>query len=492
MCVRFGFVLTLLAGLSEVLSASGVCVIGGGISGAYFAHSFRNVCNQFETTPIHLFERSDRLGGRILSVEIAGKRIEVGASLVITENRYFVEAMHRFNFTENFISAEMGDDSTLGIFDGDSLVFQTSPHKVVSIARVLWRYGLSFSHIDKVLNKVVRKFASYYQLQDNSNAFGSAEAFWTASDLFNFTQVQFDEFLQSELNARALPFGLEDTRLVRFVQEMATGVTKVNYNQNTSQMNGLAGMIAMAGTLFQALNAKEGNDKVVEKLLNESVNTLIHLNSKVTEISSTGNDGWIVKLTTGESHECQQVVLATPLELSGDLKIIIGQQDIAQGLRFRRFKTVWATFVQGKLDAEFFGASAADTLPRMIFTTASPSIPFNALGVRATLDDGTSIVKFFSDEKLNDTVLSRVFLPGFKFHFDHRWDAYPEFAPPERFPPMVIAPNLFYINSVENGASCIEVMAVAARNVALLSCRESNKSESSLQTSDHSTGKDEL
>lgn len=47
------------------------------------------------------------------------------------------------------------------------------------------------------------------------------------------------------------------------------------------------------------------------------------------------------------------------------------------------------------------------------------------------------------------------------------WQAYPAFAPPERFSPFTLEPGLYYNSAVESAASALEMSAVAARNNAL-------------------------
>ena len=46
---------------------------------------------------------------------------------------------------------------------------------------------------------------------------------------------------------------------------------------------------------------------------------------------------------------------------------------------------------------------------------------------------------------------------------------YPHYDPPEQFPPFVLDNGgLFYINCIEKAASALEMSAIGAKNVALL------------------------
>lgn len=82
--------------------------------------------------------------------------------------------------------------------------------------------------------------------------------------------------------------------------------------------------------------------------------------------------------------------------------------------------------------------------------------------------EGDRLVKIFSRQPLNDSILSEIFEKGFELFDAHSWQAYPRFHPPEKFSSFVLSDKLYYVNGIETGASAVEISAVGARNVALL------------------------
>jgi prenylcysteine oxidase / farnesylcysteine lyase len=115
--------------------------------------------------------------------------------------------------------------------------------------------------------------------------------------------------------------------------------------------------------------------------------------------------------------------------------------------------------------------------------TVVPPTPENAF---------TRVVKFFSDEPMDATVLSDIFANPQVLH-EVKWKASPKFSPPELLDPFVVslpfrndsvhrwrppqlltvsvfqlAEGLYYPSAIENAVSAMEVMAVSGRNAALL------------------------
>lgn len=65
-----------------------IAIIGAGIGGTSCSHFIRELFGSEAT--IHVFEASDRIGGRLDTVEIAGKRFESGGSIIHPDNKHMV------------------------------------------------------------------------------------------------------------------------------------------------------------------------------------------------------------------------------------------------------------------------------------------------------------------------------------------------------------------------------------------------------------------
>ena len=66
-----------------------IAVIGAGIGGSSCSHFIRELFGSQAT--IDVFEASDRIGGRLATVKIAGKTFESGGSIIHRDNKYMVD-----------------------------------------------------------------------------------------------------------------------------------------------------------------------------------------------------------------------------------------------------------------------------------------------------------------------------------------------------------------------------------------------------------------
>ena len=63
-----------------------VAIIGSGIAGSSAAHFVRQILGP--DAQIEVFERSDKVGGRLATIEVAGHVYEAGGSIIHPENMY--------------------------------------------------------------------------------------------------------------------------------------------------------------------------------------------------------------------------------------------------------------------------------------------------------------------------------------------------------------------------------------------------------------------
>lgn len=144
------------------------------------------------------------------------------------------------------------------------------------------------------------------------------------------------------------------------------------------------------------------------------------------------------------------------------------------------YQTVYTTYVKAKLRRDYFGYATNGKggsgvvedgeLPGFIGTSEGSGAGFSCIGtLNSSVDgNGTRLMKLFSTEKLERGLLERVFEEP-EVPAEERWKAYPVFRVPElEEGRMRLAPGLYYVNALEAGASCVEIAAVAARNVAAL------------------------
>ncbi|CAN6459206.1 unnamed protein product [Victoria cruziana] len=234
-----------------------ICVIGSGIAGssaAHFLHELKKSSFSTDSLPIEIliFEKHDRVGGRMATITIGGVTFEAGGTILHPKN------LHALNFTSLLnLNTTSGrdddgvDDGWFGIWDGERFVFETLPQ------------GKSF--ISKQISRL-----------------------WNTIALFR-------------------RYGFSLIRMQRFVQV----ITRINYGQDVS-INGLAGTVSLAGAGGGLWSVEGGNWQLAYGLIN-SANASLYLNEEIVSISSHG-DYYELNSTRENSYQCEVVVVATPLD----------------------------------------------------------------------------------------------------------------------------------------------------------------------------------
>ncbi|KAI8032341.1 Farnesylcysteine lyase [Camellia lanceoleosa] len=152
-----------------------VCIIGSGIGGSSVAHFLRQYSDQSPAPigQIRIFESRGRVGGRMITVSLAGDTFEAGAVMLHPKNYHAINFVKFLNLT---VKQDDEDDSfSFGIWDGHKFVFKTLDsnskfpffQKIVSLLnsfRMFFRYGFSlfkmmFETVDEML-----KWAGLYNL----------------------------------------------------------------------------------------------------------------------------------------------------------------------------------------------------------------------------------------------------------------------------------------------------------------------------------------
>ncbi|RMX61282.1 hypothetical protein pdam_00007363 [Pocillopora damicornis] len=119
-----------------------IAIIGAGIGGSSAAHFIRQLFGPEAT--IDVYEASDRIGGRLSTVEIAGKRFESGGSIIHKSNKYMADFVEYLEL-KKLKSSE--PNSLLGIYNGEE--FQTTRQTLENI-------GLNQLLIDELVTVVMR------------------------------------------------------------------------------------------------------------------------------------------------------------------------------------------------------------------------------------------------------------------------------------------------------------------------------------------------
>lgn len=450
------FVSLLVLHLPHASADGDICIIGGGISGASTAFFLTSYTSTLGGAQLRVFERRQKVGGRLGTVTLAGDSFEAGGSIIHPRN------LHARRFADLLgLAVKTGGDDWLGIWDGKSFVFQTARpppvgsswwrrklHSLVNSLLLLRRYGLSLLKMDKFVQEMLRRFMLFYNGMESRPVFATVEEMLQWTGLYGLTRRTLEEeLLDAGLNTRT-------------IAELVTVITRINYGQST-HISGLAGAVSLAGSESGLWAVKGGNWQLAAGLLKTS-NATLHLQEGIDSITDAG-DHYVLRSNSGSEYECMVTVVATPLD---ELNITFSPPI---SIPPRKMQHTHATFVRGILNPGYFGLNSASDIPELIGTLELPDIPFSCISLLKRYSEGDmAAYKMFSRAKLDDGLLDQIFRARIET-IRINWAAYPHYQAPEEFAPIVLdGKQLYYVNTFESAASAIETGAVAAENVARL------------------------
>ncbi len=439
-----------------------VVVIGAGIAGSTAAYFVRRALGDGVRIVVH--EKNDRVGGRVRSTILAGGHIELGATLLHSSNRHLVGIARSAGLVPvPPHNRRTEDDGRLAIWSGDDFVFETAPSQWRTTARTFLRYGRAPLRARALVRAFVDDWTQIYALQAQGEAFDTPDALFERLGLRRFAAEASAEFFRAR--------GLSD----RFMDELVTAVSRVNYNQD-ARLNAFANAVSLTGAGWAGgalASIRGGNVQLCEHALRSAGAELrrgVRVAAIAHEPAPEGRPRYRVYRADGPGEAFDAVVVANPLEFA-DLDF--PGVDLAPGADIRRaYQVTHATFVAGELDPAYFGRPPDATLPETVLTMENPEIPFSSIGrVGYAPELRQPIYKVFSREALDEALLARLFRTRGAVH-SVRWDAYPVLQPMPEGPPFRLAPRLYYANAMESVVSTMETQAVAGCNAAALLRRD--------------------
>jgi len=434
---------------------------------------------------ITLMERSPQIGGRTHTIDFGGLRLDAGATAISTLNEYLVGFVSKWGFETDSDdneaappADELGRAARFGIWDGASFRVDTREGLALPIT-VADRYGLSPLRSVKAVREAAGGLGGVYKMQAEGRWFETPSDMFAALGILNFTQVTAYDFFEE--------IGVDKD----FVLEFVDGASRDNYNQAGS-INAFVDLVSLAGagidgSVFSLTN---GTTQITEHLARESGADVL-VNANVTRVESVegrvrvswqgGAGGAHGPSSPETATEFDAVVIATPLELAGDLEIELSGSD-GNIVTDRPYQTTHTTFVDGTLSPAYFDISAAHPRPYDILTMELEGVEFSSVGYHgAGTTRGASIYKLFSRVELDDEALDRIFSARSATERLVWRGAYPVLDPvdDEAWPRFdlnsgdggggdgtPLAP-VMYVNAMESPVSCMETEIISAKNAAL-------------------------
>lgn len=440
-----------------------VAIIGGGLGGGATAHFLRDIFDG--NVEIDVYEPGG-VGGRLTTVKIGNEVYEAGGTMIHPRNQYMQ------TFTDDFNLKKRARPSyKMGLFNGEELVFKESNWNLVNLAHIMWRYGMSSIRLESWLHTMLTLFDRIYSHQKHGYAFSDVKQLLSSMhpQFYNMTTYTSKTLLKDK--------GMSSL----FVDEFVLAAIRTNYGQDTF-INSFVGFVSMAG-VEKGLWAVENGNNQIPKLLVEKSGAKVIL-EKVTKIELKDDDKWrsLYTLTTTDdsgvvnTHEYDQVIIATPL--TDDMSSIEFDDKFRPPIKKDpgSYHRTVVTFVQGWLNKTNLGCDLSDKSCKDVelFLTCNKSLFYSSVGQQVPINYdpskpiGTPVYKVFSKEPLSKDQLDFLFI-SFDTAKTIDMKAYPKYQPPEFLPQFVLHRNMFYVNAIERAASAMEMVAIGAKNVALLS-----------------------
>ena len=368
----------------------------------------------------------------------------------------------------------------VGVYDGNRYLFRTGSWRLINLAYTIWRYGTSLFTLNSAVKNLLNRFVGIYALQAKGNTYRTVPDMLRAmagDEMYQLTQVSAKHYLLHDLNLQEA-----------LVRELVTGATYMNYGQGL-EVNASTCMVALAGMQDDSLWAVVGGNRLIPETALTRSGAKLHKCS-VTSVTRKERDGELnYVIETDEAsgptslREYDAVIVATPLYEKSiqfkDFPTPIYTEDITSTSYHR---TV-AEFIDGELNPAFFGLEDNDrTFPLVSLVSDFGAIPVCSIGISVPCkepdsaswkyikplpDHPSRVWKIFTPRPLTAEEKQQIFKT---IHAEATvdWLAYPNYSPPETFPPFELDTGVFYVNGIEKAASAMEMSAIGAKNCALL------------------------
>ncbi|KAJ7284612.1 Prenylcysteine lyase-domain-containing protein [Mycena rebaudengoi] len=432
-----------------------IAIIGAGAGGTSAAFWLSKAQERFGLDfEVDLYEKASYVGGRSTVVypyeNTSLPAVEVGASIFVQANKNMWRAADEFNLTRR----DFRDETGLGIWDGEKLVFTTTGGwwSWWDSAKALLRYGWrSPRYTQAVVDSMVKQFLTLYE-EDTPN--------WESiTDLSS--SLNWSELVSQTTSAFLTSKGVSNL----FVSELVEASTRVNYGQNADDIHALEGLVSLSPKGASAIEG--GNFQVFEQFLKRS-KAKVFLNTSVNAISPD-SEQWTVESDNG-SQTYKAVILAAPFH-STSIQL---PEELASQIPPQPYIHLHVTLLSTTLPsipAESFSLPASTTIPPMLLTThegarnGGKEPKFNSMSYHGQISEGEWVVKIFSKARISDKWLGKMFNNTVGWVHRKEWDAYPKLPPTEAFPNIRLAPGFYYVNSFEPFISTMETETLASRNI---------------------------
>lgn len=477
-----------------------VAIIGAGAAGSSAAyHLSKYASDAGVELNITIFEKTDHIGGRTLTVDAYGipsEPVEVGASIFVDVNKILWNATQDFDLELRDPNSDA--DRLTVIWDGDQFVFESAASSSWwwDAAKLLWKYGTSPYKAQKLMQSTVATFLKLYEEPYFPFRSLSTRAF--ELDLTKVTGATGEQFLADNGVSAA------------FSHDIVEAATRVNYASNLDSIHGLDTMVSMAPEGAKAVVG--GNWKIFDRMVAKS-GAHVYLNTSVSSVSVGSKPGAANPkyLVNGGSAGVafDNVVLATPYQFS-DIKTSddVLQTAIDEVPYVKLYVTLFAS--PFRLSAEYLGLKPGAQVPTSVLTAfakaadgssglegAGKTGVFSISTLRSVTNPSTGnteyLYKIFSPMQVTSEFLSTVLgvevpktitgaapaatpaadddtvaVEPVSWVHKHVFHSYPRALPRVTFQDPIVGNGVYYTSGMEGFISTMETNALMGKNVARL------------------------
>ncbi|XP_034183271.2 prenylcysteine oxidase 1 isoform X1 [Osmia lignaria lignaria] len=481
------FILTFKRGICFEECNPNVAIIGGGIGGAASSHFltelFKNNVN------IDLYE-ANTIGGRLATVKIDDNKFEAGGSIIHSQNKYMQEFVKLLGLDVR----SNNNNQRAGIWDGNEIIFEESKWELITLAKLIYKYGTQLFSLNRYTSSILNKFEKIYHLQD------AGYSFINISSLMLAINAEFPRILQISIKNELLNLGYSE----KLIDEIVKTTVVVDFGQDTN-VHSFVGFVSLAGAGSNLWSVRGGNKKVPEHLIyrNKNVNVIPSHVIKVVNMLTNGTKNlYEVHYSNKDSTVIMKsvydiIIIATPLIHDQEFPITFEGFPKNDFYSTGKYHETIATFIKADLKPYYFGLE--EEIDNILSCNPNKTI-ISALG-RLNSVEGTMknsrVWKIFSNKPLKSEIMNEMF-SNIKEVQQISWKAYPEYSSKIHEASFKLHNALYHVNAIEWVASAMEMSAISGRNVALLAYNDfvqkycSKKFETVQENSDENTPSTEL
>ena len=290
---------------------------------------------------------------------------------------------------------------------------------------------------------------------------------------------------------------LKNEKLSDELSQFGSAACLVNYNQN-ADIHGFVGLVSLAGADSNLWNVKSrvGNRDIPLSLFRLSGSSLL-LNTMVLGLKQDNEEICLTFVNEGTERNVNfdYVVIAFPLNKN------VKNFDLGFDFDYANYEMQLTKtyFIEGNvclypqvpINRRNELISCDDSIDFRSVSIQLPCDYSDKTDSKLWLDKNKKLYKVFSRIDLEDEKLRKIFSSDYKIVKKIDWYAYPKYdslineEKRKEFPPVIIdskEKRVFYANSIEWSASCMETSCISARNIALMISKKEQNFDKTIES----------